>query len=255
MAAQTFYIPNAQLGRLLGWIQAALKLQGLGGKLNGHLIKCRRAIAVALDDLAEADKLLRDEFTRYVDDGKGGKKKAPVYLRDADGNVVYKKDDMGDTIFDEDAASGERKPIPIIDPNGVALSDPEAFIREYEALLNEDAIIDIAEGGLSSAELLIVSSKGPGEIADGLEDLNDKTSEYLKPKAERDRLTSERRAKLRRFQPKDAESANGARADADVASEAEVPKPALVVDDIELSDAELNGAMDVSDNSATEHVA
>jgi hypothetical protein len=176
-----FYLSHGILETKATQLAAAMKLAGLGGKLNGKLVSIRRALGDAIEDSNAARKIVADEFTEKERNEKGELVPVKVPKRDANNEIVYKRDKDGNPTSEVE-----------YDPQGIKLTDPDAFTREFNELLNDD--IEVECPAITEAELLVIQSKGNAEIADGVFDPSE-SSPYLKPKAEREKIVAARRAK------------------------------------------------------------
>lgn len=234
MSKAIFYLPHGLLEGIGTKLGAAMKLKDLGGKLNGKLVTIRRALGDAIDDSNVARKIVADEFTEKERNEKGELVPVKVPKRDAAGDIVYKRDKDNNPTSEVE-----------YDPQGIKLTDPDAFAREFNALLEDD--IEVECPAITEHELLVIQSKGSAEIADGVFDLSE-SSPYLKPKAEREKIVAARRAKNPRLQPRAASSP--AETVERVPAEGKVERSLTLHeggakdgDAPTLSDAELNGSV------------
>lgn len=228
-----FYFPHGILETKAVQLAAAMKLGGLGGKLNGKMVQQRRALGDAIDDSNAARKIVADEFTAKEKNDKGELVPVKVPKRDESGAIVYKKDDAGNPTSEVE-----------YDPQGIKLTDPDAFTREFNALLADD--IEVECPALTDNELLVIQAKGTAEIADGVFDLSE-SSPYLKPRAEREKIAAARRAKNPRLAPKSPSSpAAETPAAGAVERKLELMQPSSGAnsgDEPILSETELNGSV------------
>lgn len=246
MAGVKHFIPHNILdGVFMGYVNA-MRLPGLGGKLNGKLVQHRSELSDAVEDSNTARSLISGEFTKREPNEKGELVPVKVPKRDpATNEIVYQKDPDGNKVYE--MVKGELVPVPQYDDNATALTDVPAFLREYNALMAEDIIIEVQP--LTEAELLIIQSKGTAEHANALRPLSE-GSKYLKPKEEREKITLARQSQsptiARLLKQKEAREAaeKEQREKEAAATDRGGLDGGAVVDDVELSKADLEGTIE-----------
>lgn len=191
---RTFFIPHGVIESKLLGLLSVMKIGGLGGKLNGKLVTVRRGLSMAAEDSNAARAATTDDFAKMEDDGKGNMVRVKVAKRDAAGAIIYRRDKEGGILYEQ--RGDELVPMPEYDPSGVALTDPQAWLAEFNALLAEDLEVEIP--ALTAADILVIREKGTAQQADDMTDLSEE-SEFLKPKAEREAATAARRSKIPRL--------------------------------------------------------